>query len=266
MTQKIDLTDVSFLIPVRIDSPERSENLGLTLQFLDSSFNTNVLVLEADTREQANVPETVRKKFSKDDDPVFHRTRYLNRMTREAKTPYLAIWDADVIGVPSQLEDGVTLLRKNEADMVFPYNNYFYSVSAFFKELYVSNHRRLDILIQAKEYMGRMHGDWSVGGGFLVSRKAYLEAGMENENFYGWGPEDAERAVRWDTLGYRVKRVDGPLFHLYHPRKSWFDNEKTEIQNRKEFLKVCAMDKEQLRKYIQDAGWIHHSTTKNAMP
>ena len=262
---KTNFADVTFLIPVRIDTPARSENLNMILQFLDSSFNTNVLVLEADSKEQSIIPGTVRKEFIKDDDPVFHRTRYLNRMTAEAKTPYLAIWDADVIGVPSQLEEGVALLRKREADMVFPYNNYFYSVSAFFKELYISNHCSLDILIQAKEYMELMHGDWSVGGGFLVNRDAYIEAGMENENFYGWGPEDAERAVRWDTLGYRVKRVDGPLFHLYHPRKSWFDSEMTEIRNRKEFLKVCAMDKEQLKEYIQDADWMHPFTTKKEL-
>ncbi len=31
-----------------------------------------------------------------------------------------------------------------------------------------------------------------------------LEAGMENEHFYGWGPEDMERAMRWNTLGYRI--------------------------------------------------------------
>ena len=256
MNGKIDLKDITFLIPIRVDCPERKENLQLVLQFLNASFNTSVTVLEADQDEQAAVPENIQKKFVKDQYPLFHRTKYLNRMTAEAKTPYLAVWDADVIGVPSQLEAGVTLLRRNEADMVFPYNKYFYSVSTFFKELYVSNHCNPDILIQAKEYMDRMHGDWSVGGGFLVNRTAYIEAGMENENFHGWGPEDAERMVRWDTLGYRVKRVDGPLFHLHHPRKGWFDNGKTEIQNRKEFLKVCAMDKQQLEQYICETTWM----------
>ena len=48
---------------------------------------------------------------------------------------------------------------------------------------------------------------WSVGGAFLVNRVSYMEAGMENERFYGWGPEDVERVVRWDTLGYQISLV-----------------------------------------------------------
>ena len=45
-----------------------------------------------------------------------------------------------------------------------------------------------------------------------------MEVGMENENFYGWGPEDWERYDRWKNLGYRVRMIDGVLFHLTHPR------------------------------------------------
>ena len=56
------------------------------------------------------------------------------------------------------------------------------------------------------------------GGAFLANREAYIKAGMENENFYGWGPEDWERIERWKNLGYRIKTIDGVLFHLTHPR------------------------------------------------
>jgi len=254
--QKIDLTDVTFLIPVRIDSPDRLENLRLAIQFLNFYLDTHIAVLEADTEEKVQMTGNVRKWFVEDHDPVFHRTRYLNQMTRQATTPYLSIWDADVIGIPSQLEAGVNLLREGKADMVFPYGKRFYAVPKFIKELYANNDCRLDILEEAKEYMDVMPGDWPVGGAFLVNRKAYIEAGMENEHFYGWGREDAERVVRWDTLGYRIKRVEGPLFHLPHPRKSWFDSKETEIRNRGEFLRVCAMNPQQLKEYIRDADWM----------
>jgi len=30
--------------------------------------------------------------------------------------------------------------------------------------------------------------------------------------------EDGERYCRWEKMGYRIKRIDGPLFHLSHPR------------------------------------------------
>lgn len=62
--------------------------------------------------------------------------------------------------------------------------------------------------------MIEMYSPNPVGGGFLAKRKAYMEAGMENERFYGWGREDGERINRWKILKYRYVRVPGPLFHL----------------------------------------------------
>jgi predicted glycosyltransferase involved in capsule biosynthesis len=63
-----------------------------------------------------------------------------------------------------------------------------------------------------------MYGVNAVGGAFFVNRSKYIEAGLENENFYGWGLEDGERFVRWNKLGYKVQRVNGVLFHLSHER------------------------------------------------
>ncbi|MGV8137962.1 MAG: hypothetical protein AB2L20_22355 [Mangrovibacterium sp.] len=77
--QKIDLKDVTFLIPIRIDSSQRLENILAVLRFLHSYFHTSVFVLEADVREQVRVPDSIRKWFVKDHDPVFHRTHYLKR-------------------------------------------------------------------------------------------------------------------------------------------------------------------------------------------
>ena len=255
--KKIDLTDLTFLIPVRIDCQERLENLRLTVQFLRDYFKTEIIVLEADSQEKVHLSEDILKIFREDHDPVFHRTKYLNQMTNMAKTLYLGIWDADVIGIPSQIDAGINLLRNGEANMVFPYNRYFYAVPDSLKKLYLDNNCRLDILMQSREYMSHMHGDWSVGGAFLVNRQAYVEAGMENEHFYGWGPEDAERYVRWDTLGYKIKRVDGPLFHMPHPRgiTSLFASDNIEKRNRKEFLKICSMFSQDLMSYISGENW-----------
>jgi hypothetical protein len=255
--EKINFKDVTFLIPVRIDCPERMENLQLTVQFILTWFNTHIMILEADDREQIHISDGITKLFVKDQDPVFHRTRYLNQMTKSVLTPFLAVWDADVIGIPAQIEGGLTLLREKKADMVFPYNKYFYAVPEFIKQLYINKKCQPEFLDKTKEYMHHMHGDWSVGGAFIVNRVSYIEAGMENEHFYGWGPEDSERYVRWDTLGYSISRIEGPLFHLSHPRgfTSRFASDHIEARNRKEFLKVCSMSKKKLISYIDNMSW-----------
>ena len=54
----------------------------------------------------------------------------------------------------------------------------------------------------------------------IKDKESYLYSGMENIDFYGWGPEDYERYLRWKKLGLKMSRVDGPLFHLSHERGS----------------------------------------------
>ena len=58
----------------------------------------------------------------------------------------------------------------------------------------------------------------AVGGAVFAQTEKYLQAGMENEDFYGWGLEDGERHYRWLSFGYRICRSEGCLFHLSHPR------------------------------------------------
>lgn len=249
MIEKIKLNDLTFLIPIRIGSKSRMENIQCILHFLRWQVECNIIVLEADTTEKLNVSKGVTKIFIQDHNPVFHRTRYINQMIRKTDTPFVAVWDADVLLNPRQLFSGLEMLRKGDADMVFPFDGNFYSVPQFIKEIFLQHQDRFEILEQSIDRMKLMHYFPSVGGGFLVNKRAYIEAGMENENFSGWGPEDTERIKRWEILGYRIKRTSGVMFHLPHDRKenSWFADQKTEINLRKEYLRICKMDQVALK-------------------
>ena len=239
---KTDLTDITFLIPVRIDSPDRQENLKLVLEFIKKHFDTNIIVLEADKKEQVHHPLIDRKIFIEDHNPVFHRTKYLNQMTKKTSTPYLAIWDTDVLVLFTQIELALIQLRSRKADMVFPYDGRFYFTPAMFRQLY-QQHKTMDVFEQNEDKFSLPAGKHSVGGAFMVNRDAYLNVGMENENFYGWGQEDVERVKRWEILGYRIKRIYGALYHLHHPRmgNSWYGSKAIEYNNRKELIRICRM-------------------------
>lgn len=47
MIKRTNLTDVTFLIPLRIDSIDRLENLLEVISFIDKHFDTNIHLLEA---------------------------------------------------------------------------------------------------------------------------------------------------------------------------------------------------------------------------
>lgn len=219
---KSNLEDVTFLIPVRIDSVSRIENILNVITFLHSHFKTNFMVLEAayynNNILKRLLPNYVEFIFIEDKDPIFYRTYYLNIMCKRVNTPYLAIWDADVIVPPIQILHSVNQLRSNKADIAYPYNGTFLDTSEIMRRLFMKT-KKISILLKHKEKMSLLYGGCNMkGGGLLVNKEKYVAAGMENENFYGWGPEDFERYDRWKTFKYVIYQSDGVMFHLTHPR------------------------------------------------
>ena len=89
-----------------------------------------------------------------------------------------------------------------------------------------------------------MNGFHAVGGAYIVNKSEYIKLGSENENFYGWGPEDIERVNRMYVYGMPIFRSNGEMYHLWHPigKNSWYANKNIEIHNRKELLKTCQIE------------------------
>ncbi|MDR8393836.1 galactosyltransferase-related protein [Aliifodinibius sp. S!AR15-10] len=256
MSDKTNLQDVTFLIPVRIESMDRLENVLMVTEYLDANFDTNIHLLEADSCDnsilKAVVPDSVTVTFVEDHDPIFHRTKYINELVRKSSTPYLAIWDTDVIAPPGQVVKSVQQLRKEEADFVYPYTDNFFDTSKIVRELFL-NTRDMNVLLENTGKMEKLYLPKPVGGAFLVNKKSYIESGIENEHFYGWGREDGERLNRWKILGYEHNRISGPLFHLTHDRgiNSKFHTDGQIKIKHNEVLRILSMSKKELREEVK---------------
>ena len=251
---------ISFVIPIRVDSIERERNLDIVLEQLTVIENADVYLLEGDRQPLYRLKKdypNVHYRFVEDFEPVFYRTRYLNQLLQMATGTIVGIWDTDVLIPENQIVEAIRRIQTGKAVMSFPYDGRFYMLTPEDSDLLVKE-KNFECLNEWIEKRFLAHGPHSVGGAFLVNRKQYLQVGGENEHFYGWGPEDAERAKRMEILGLPVYRAKGPLFHLYHPRKenSWYGSEELELQNREEFLKVCSMTREELWTYIQTWEWL----------
>jgi predicted glycosyltransferase involved in capsule biosynthesis len=248
---KIDLKDVTFVIPVRIDCIERLENIFLIIDYLYSLFDTNIIVLESDKKNSNIIYEYTQNKakyyFFEDQDSVFHRTKYLNILSNMVVTDHIAVWDTDVIVHPSQLYSSVMGLRENNYDFVFPYDGNFLDVGVSHRIKFFES-PNIDYLIQNKDSMMLPYTSTACGSGFLARLSDYLDCGGENENFYGWGQEDGERVVRWKILQKRIRRIQGPMFHLYHPRGINSNYLSTQHRNSqiKEFERIKSLNKTDL--------------------
>ncbi len=255
----MDITaELTFVIPVRIDSIERKENLDTVLSYLSTNTDASIIVLEADSEQRynwADCSEKVKYIFIESKDPIFHKTRYVNRLLRMAETDIVSMWDTDIIIHTSQIINAVEMI-KGGVTLCYPFDGCFY-----FLNPEQSRSARADI-ISVLDDQGQVEiftrlGRTSSGGTFVANKKKYLELGGDNENFYGWGLEDTERLKRFEILEEAISWINGPLYHLYHPRgiNSCFDNGMREIHGLKEFVRVCKMDKEQLTDYVNTFPW-----------
>ena len=252
--KKENLADVTFLFPIRLDSIDRLENLIEVVNFINAHFTTNIHVLEASSYcnglLERLLPE-ITYTYHQDDDPVFHRTRYINEMLKASSTKIVAVWDSDVLVKPEQIIQSVDLLRNKKADFVFPYDGKFLDTSKIVRELYMEK-KLLKLLVENAGKMQALYEPKPVGGGYFADRESYIASGMENESYYGWGLEDGERVNRWKVLEYKVERVKGDMYHLTHERK-YNSTPQSPIQHelkRSMQLHLVRMSKEEMQKEI----------------
>lgn len=262
VTQQVsqELSDVlTIIMPVRIDSEARKANVNATLHHI-CGLGCRIIILEADEKSILNdyfkkqPKECIRYEFVEDCNPIFHRTKYINMLLKENVSEIVAVWDADVLIDYSQVYEAVANIIEG-CTISYPYNGEFVmlpeNVSALTRHQFnMEQLKSLDI----KPFLNRPF----CGGVFLVHRQRYLKCGGENEHFTGWGPEDAERLRRTTILGHKVNWTQqGQAYHLYHPRgsNSDFHSEEAAIRLRKELVRICSMEKEELQKYVEGPLW-----------
>ncbi len=240
---KYNLKDTCFLIYARIDSKDRLINLKLVIKHIITHFDTSIMLWEIDNKPR--IPKEIRRlpsldyTFIEDNDLIFHTTRYRNKMVSQCATLYFFICDSDVITSPKALLECTKQLRSTKKQMlVYPYDGKFFNVPRSVRKTY-EKFNEYDFL-KRKESKFKLWFQYSVGGVFGGRAHDFEEFGPDNENIYGWGPDDKERYYRLKKQGFFIKRSNSPLYHLHHDRNtnSWHASNEVRKKNELEYLKV----------------------------
>lgn len=216
------MKDVTFIIPVRIDSKDREFNFLRVIQHLCDTFETNIIISESD--EDSKVIPLLKRIPNKHNcvithyhefntDGIFHRTRLLNEMIVKSTTPVVVNYDVDVI-----LKKEAYLFARHKIvdegyDLIYPYANGSAQIQVNFP--HKTNYRGENLFEPC------WHTEWWSLAGHVqfLKRSSYIEGGMENENFISYGAEDRERMDRFIKLGYKVDWCsDFKVYHLEHSR------------------------------------------------
>lgn len=250
---KLIARDVTFTIPITMDSLHRRQNFDLCIAYLRKHFDTNILVGEQGERHCEEGYYGYIHFPYKD----FHRTKMLNDMANESNTKIIVNQDTDVFTPIFQICQAIDAIRGG-VDMAFPYDGRMARVP---REGNVELLRReLDAGYFKGDYKGTRGIDPpSVGGSIFWNKESFVFGGMENERMINYGPEDVERVYRMKTLGYKVFRVKGATFHLDHwvgPNSGGKGNPHYG-NNYDELNRIQAMDNEQLLSEIAGWSWVN---------
>ena len=269
MNKKTDLSQATFIIPIRIESPDRLRNVITITAFLVENFNTNIIVKEVDSKsvfqEQAmpileeivegDIWKNFNFIFERSDAPLFHRQRVLNEMIMEADTDIVVNYDCDAILPKESYKTAHDSIRDGKFDIVYPYGQGMYQKQVLATDEVVSN------FLDKTDYshldsVSKTHTS-DFGWAQFFKRQVYIDGGMENENFRAYAPEDKERFYRFKTLGYNIGRINNYVYHLEHARgeNSWFSNPHMK-SNMGEWEKIEKMNKENLLEYYSQQDYL----------
>jgi len=263
----IDLTQATFIIPIRIESSDRLRNVITSTAFLLENFDTNIIIKEVDSesifesqalpilKDILDVNVNVNHIFEKSDEPLFHRQRVLNEMIVESDTEIVVNYDCDVLLPLDSYYKAYQSVLHHTHDVIYPYGQGMYQYQVRATDEVVSKFLETGNFDNLKKYSNLHTSDF--GWAQFFNRQVYIDGGMENENFKAYAPEDKERFYRFTTLGYNVGRVNNHVYHLEHSRgeNSWFNNPHMN-SNMNEWEKIQMMDRDKLIKYYSNQNYL----------
>ena len=266
---KTDLSNATFIIPIRIESDDRLRNVVTSIAFLVENFDTNIIVKEVDKESvfqtevlpifeeilEVDLWKNFHHIFERSEEPLFHRQRVLNEMIAECETDIVVNYDCDVILPKESYELAYKGIMDNIYDIVYPYGQGMFQKQVAATDITVSKFLETGDY----EFLDAVSKDHTSDFGWaqFFKTSVYKEGGMENENFRAYAPEDKERFYRFKTLGYNIGRINNYVYHLEHARgeNSWFSNPHMK-SNMGEWEKIEKMNKENLLEYYSQQDYL----------
>jgi len=253
------MPNTTFIIPVKLDSSQRFQNIEITLRYLLKHTDSNIIITECDNEQKLFLPELknsrINYNFVKSNNNEFHRTKLINNMLSVVKTNFVSNYDVDVLLPASAYKKCEDLLLTNNADVVYPYGFECFDQRKIFDdtegiELFKSTLNLDDLKMDSRSIHFCRYGHIQ-----YFKTDVYKKGYMENENYKHWCPEDEERGIRFKKLGYNVVWFRSLIYHQEHPPSVIKEpNNKKEIYDLHNTL--INMTKEQLIEYYNKQEYI----------
>ena len=261
---------LSFLMPCRIESPDRLRNVISSVGYLAKNFpDCKIIIQEVDKqsvfREKViphltnlfgKYPENISHRFEESKEAFFHKTRILNDLLLAADTDIVFNYDVDVVYPLSSYSTAYNMITQGGYDAVYTFGCGIYQWAVQYNEVVFHNFLKSGFNTSVLDSNSRLSPS-VMGWGQMIKRQVQIDAGLWNENFISWGAEDCEFHYRIPALGYNVGRINDFVYHLDHSRtfNSHYNNPKF-MDNHNLWQAIRTWDKETLVKYYSQQDYL----------
>lgn len=186
---------VAAVIPWRPGSPERNAH--------HETVRTHLRQL---------LPDAIHLDVDSDHTP-FSRAGSRNEGVRQAQAAgadVVVICDADTLAEPEPLHAAIT--GAGDGRMHLPYT--------WYRGLSRDGTARHTAGVPAADCPAELEHEWATGGIIVIRPDAWWAMGGMDEQFTGWGFEDAAARICADALLGETVRHPGTITHLWHPLES----------------------------------------------
>ncbi len=226
---------LEFIIPIRIDFKDRENNLKTVIKHIKNKYDFLINVIECDKISKLKDDENYTRYFYKVDFDYYNRSYNINRLIDFSKCEFLCICDCDIIF--DYIRFDKALKQIPNFDFIFPYNGPIYNIN-------INQYLKKDF---SKK---NIYSQTSNSGIFVCKRESFINSGMFNENFKGWGGEEEEFYYRINKLNFKIGRIPGVLYHLNHFRKDIFKTKNLIENNKTELEKIKRMNINEIKDYF----------------
>lgn len=265
--ENVNLKDIDFIIPVRIDNLERLLNINIQKQFFKNTVkNLNIIYVEHGSKQNLTDSHFIKT------DEAFNKSLCYNTGVNLSKRKYVCLLDTDVLINPL-----FVLQSTHKKDICISYNKtclylnfkakqllkdtptlstltklipqYFYNENNQIKPI-----NRKSSRFTTHKFFILPHND-CIGGCLIMDKQTFFDIKGYNLNFTGWGYEDNEIITRGEKLGKTVTNVgdnNAFLYHLPHESTIVTINKTVPVTNNTEMEKINSMNKSSIEQYISN--------------
>jgi hypothetical protein len=274
MISEYSLENISFIIPIKIDSNDRLENLSFICKYLRYKYiNSQIIIVECDKISNLiNISEELKVDYYFLNLERFSKTRAINLGLINSNKNFICVWDADMIVSPHAITKGIEILEKKAINLVIPHNQIYINIKNDLKSNFLLNfHLNIDKLHSVKKFIKSISNDkmdiYTCHGGVILTRKCTLESvGGFNLLMTSYGWEDTEILLRYKNLGLNYCFIsDYSAIHLDHYRGE--DSKINEFYqlNFMEYAKVKSLSYLQLYNYTNSTLKSNHFNKFNKL-